>query len=136
MIYKVLEDTKCNINIALSWVTNAKNSIQNIHGFSPYQLAIGTNPALPNSLNDRPPAIYHDAANQNNPRQPRCTTFGKKIIHGSRKFQPNPLRSYTQCAHNRREFTQLKIQFTTKDPTVPAGMVPARCSVKMVPKYS
>ena len=36
---------------------NAKNSLQNISGFSPYQLVFGRNPKLPSVLNDRLPAL-------------------------------------------------------------------------------
>lgn len=38
MLEKVLADTTCNIDIGVAWCTNAKNSLQNVHGFSPYQL--------------------------------------------------------------------------------------------------
>ena len=64
MLDKVIEDTGCDIHIALAWCINAKNSLQNVHGFSPYQLAIGTNPRLPSSLHDRPPALTHESANK------------------------------------------------------------------------
>ena len=57
MLDKVLEDTGCSMEIALAWCVNAKNSLQNVHGFSPYQLAIGTNPRLPTAFVDRPPAL-------------------------------------------------------------------------------
>ena len=57
MLDKVLEDTKCDFETALAWCTNANNSLANIHGFSPFQLAIGLNPKLPNVVNDRPPAL-------------------------------------------------------------------------------
>ena len=39
------------------WCVNAKNSLQNVHGFSPYQLVFGQNPVLPRPLNNRPPAL-------------------------------------------------------------------------------
>ena len=57
MLVKVLEDTKCNFVIALAWCVNAKKSLQNCHGFSPYQLAIGTNPRLPSAIQDKLPAL-------------------------------------------------------------------------------
>ena len=43
--------------MSLSWCVNAKNSLANVHGFSPYQLAIGTNPQLPTILTNKPPAL-------------------------------------------------------------------------------
>ena len=56
ILNKVLEDTKCPFDTALQWVVNAKNSLYNVHGFSPYQLAIGQNPKLHALLSDKPPA--------------------------------------------------------------------------------
>ena len=32
-VSKVMEDTNCSVEIALCWAINAKNSLQNIHGF-------------------------------------------------------------------------------------------------------
>ena len=57
MLDKVIADTHCNIEIAISWCVNAKNSLCNIHGFSPYQLVLGTNPKLPSFMVDQPPAL-------------------------------------------------------------------------------
>ena len=56
MLDKVLEDTSCNFDIALAWCINAKNSMINVHGFTPYQLAFGKNPTLPSSFDNLPPA--------------------------------------------------------------------------------
>ena len=60
MLDKVIEDTKCNISIALSWCLNAKNSLNNVHEFSPYQLAIGQNPKLPSNFVNKPPALSRE----------------------------------------------------------------------------
>ena len=54
MVEKVLADTKCHFDIALVWSLNAKNSLANVHGFSPFQLGLGRNPKLPNVLSDKP----------------------------------------------------------------------------------
>ena len=56
-VYKITEDVKCSIEIALCWAVNAKNSLQNINGFSPYQLVFGRNPNLPSVLFDKLPAL-------------------------------------------------------------------------------
>lgn len=64
MLDKVLKETDCNFDLALSWCINAKNSLYNVHGFSPYQLSIGSNPNLPTLLNDKPPAITGKPSNQ------------------------------------------------------------------------
>ena len=57
MLDRVLGDLNCNFEIALAWCVNAKNSLQNVHGFSPYQLVFGHNPVLPNPFNNKPPAF-------------------------------------------------------------------------------
>ncbi|XP_066913250.1 uncharacterized protein [Clytia hemisphaerica] len=64
MLDKVLNDTKCSINTALYWCVNAKNSLHNAHGFTPYQLSIGTNPQLPSLIDDKPPALSGKPATQ------------------------------------------------------------------------
>jgi hypothetical protein len=42
-----MEDTECNVSTALAWAVNAKNTLSNINGYSPYQLLLGINPSLP-----------------------------------------------------------------------------------------
>ena len=64
MLNKVLEDTKCPFDIALQWCVNAKNSLRNIHGFSPYQLALGQNPRSPALLSDMPPALESNSSSE------------------------------------------------------------------------
>ena len=56
-VSKIIEDVNCSVEIALCWAINAKNSLQNIHGFSPYQLVFGKNPNLPSVLTNRLPAL-------------------------------------------------------------------------------
>ena len=41
-----------DIGLAVFWCVNAKNALHNVHGFSPYQLTLGTNPKLPSTLSD------------------------------------------------------------------------------------
>ena len=60
MLNKILADTKCNFEIALQWAISAKNSLSNVHGFSPYQLVLGNSPKLPSVLSDKPPAFISD----------------------------------------------------------------------------
>ena len=57
VVSKILEEINCGVEIALCWAINAKNSLQNIFGFSPYQLVFGRNPNLPSVLNDKLPAL-------------------------------------------------------------------------------
>ena len=64
MLDKVLEDTDCGIDIAVAWCVNAKNSLYNIHGFSPFQLAIGKNPVFPVAIDSQPPALTQSSENE------------------------------------------------------------------------
>ena len=56
-IMKIIAENKCGLDIAVCWAINAKNSLQNVHGYSPFQLVFGQNPRLPGILNDKPPAL-------------------------------------------------------------------------------
>ena len=62
IISKVMSDQKCNIDIALAWALNAKNSLHNSSGFSPNQLVFGRNPNLPSILNNKLPALRNISA--------------------------------------------------------------------------
>ena len=57
MTEKVYNDVKCPLNVALMWATHAKNTLINIHGFSPYQLVFGTNPNIPGASSSNLPAL-------------------------------------------------------------------------------
>ena len=57
MLDKTLEDHNTDLEVALSWCVNAKNSLANVHGFSPLQLALGQSPKLPSIFHDEPPAL-------------------------------------------------------------------------------
>ncbi len=54
ILMKVKRDNKCDWKTALDWALMAKNSMHNVHGFSPYQLVFGQNPNLPSVLTDNP----------------------------------------------------------------------------------
>lgn len=45
-----------DLQVKISWVCMAKNSLQMVYGYSPNQLVFGKNPKLPNILVDGPPA--------------------------------------------------------------------------------
>ena len=51
------DDPDMNLHVALAWAINAKNSMQNHHGFSPIQLVLGKSPNLPSVLVNDPPAL-------------------------------------------------------------------------------
>ena len=57
MLDKIIDGSRCNLDVALAWAMNAKNCLATVHGFSPYQLVLGRNPVLPSTLNDKPPAL-------------------------------------------------------------------------------
>ena len=61
MLDRILEESTNNINIDIAdaWAINAKNSLTNVHGFSPYQLAIGQNLILRCAATSRPPQLLH-----------------------------------------------------------------------------
>ena len=60
---KTLAEVDCSLAGAVSWATSAKNSLQNIHGFSPAQLVLGYNPILPCVQRDKPPALSEGSYN-------------------------------------------------------------------------
>ena len=48
MITKMLmHDPSLSVSVALTWALMAKNTLQNISGFSPFQIVFGKTPALP-----------------------------------------------------------------------------------------
>ena len=58
MLERLVEDyPKTPEETLLAWANMAKNSMQNIYGFSPNQLVFGTNPNLPNIMTDGLPAL-------------------------------------------------------------------------------
>ena len=63
-VSKILEEVECSVEVALCWAINAKNSLQNIYGFSPYMLVFGRNPNLPSVLTDKLPALEGVTASQ------------------------------------------------------------------------
>lgn len=57
IIMKVKSSNGCDWDTALDWALMAKNTMQNVHGYSPHQLVFGQNPNLPSVLTDKPPAL-------------------------------------------------------------------------------
>ena len=56
-VTKIMNEVKCDLSVALSWAVSAKNSLQNVHGFSPNQLVFGRNPNFPSVMHDKLPAL-------------------------------------------------------------------------------
>ena len=64
MLDKITADNDIDLDLAITWAINAKNSLYNVNGFSPFQLAIGCNPQLPSVLNGNLPALTSKPASQ------------------------------------------------------------------------
>ena len=78
-VAKILEDQPTlNLEVALAWAVNAKNSLSMVYGWSPYQLVFGANPNLPSVVNDKPPALENSTVSQG---------FAKHLnaLHSSRR---------------------------------------------------
>ena len=78
MLTKTMADTHCDLGIAVAWCINAKNSLHNVHGFSPFQLVFGKNPRIPGILVDRPPALDGDTSS-------RIVCENANAIHSARQ---------------------------------------------------
>ena len=63
ILLKIKKDNGCNWGMALDWALLAKNSMHNVHGYSPYQLVFGQNPNMPSVLTDKPPALENTTPN-------------------------------------------------------------------------
>ena len=64
-VEKILEDQPdLNLEVALLWAVNAKNSLSMVYGWSPYQLVFGANPNLPSVLTNKPPALENTTVSQ------------------------------------------------------------------------
>lgn len=57
IIQKVKRENGCDWHTALDWALMAKNSMLNVHGYSPHQLVFRQNPNLPSVLVDKLPAL-------------------------------------------------------------------------------
>lgn len=78
-VTKILEDQPhLNLEIALIWAVHAKNSLSMVYGWSPYQLVFGSNPNMPSTLLDKPPALENTTVSQ---------TFAKHLnaLHSGRR---------------------------------------------------
>ena len=63
-VAKTLEDINCDLQLAVSWAVSAKNSLKNVHGFSPNQLVFGKNPNFPNVCDDLLPALENKTTSE------------------------------------------------------------------------
>ena len=79
MINAILEEQKCNIDIAIAWACNAKNSLNNVFGFSPYQLVFGKNPTVPSILE------YQNLPSLNSHTSSQIVAENLQAMHTARK---------------------------------------------------
>ena len=56
-VSRILEDTQCDLELALAWAISARNALSNKSGFSPNQLVFSFNPAIPDVFHSEPPAL-------------------------------------------------------------------------------
>ena len=57
LVNKIMEDTKCDAQMALAWSVAARNALDNKAGFSPNQLVFGFNPAIPDLYSSDLPGL-------------------------------------------------------------------------------
>ena len=56
MSTKIMAEQSCSLEVAGAWAISTKNSLQNVHEFSPNQLVFGSNQNFPNVMNNAPTA--------------------------------------------------------------------------------
>ena len=56
-VSKIIDDTPCELRMALAWAVSARNALANSSGSSPNQLVFGFNPAIPDVFESDPPAL-------------------------------------------------------------------------------
>lgn len=78
MFDKILDATSCDLQLAVFWCASAKNSLINIHGFSPYQLTIETNPKLSSKSSRKSASSHHIPTN-------KIVAKNLKAIHKARE---------------------------------------------------
>ena len=88
MMNKTLEESQIILDLALSWCMNAKNSLANVHGFSPFQLTLRQNLKLPSTFIDKPPALT-----------PSNTS---KILTGNLAALHKDRKAVVSCKHSER----------------------------------
>ena len=80
-IATTIDNVKCDLELALTWATAAKNSFKNINGFTPNQMVFGKNPNFPVSLNSNLPALEGVTSSQVVADNLSCNACSKASIH-------------------------------------------------------
>ena len=117
MILKTKEETGCSTPIATAWATNARNSLQNVNGFSPYTLVYGRNPNLPTITNSKLPALSEDTESQLLRENLEAITSARKAhmeAEASSKIK-RALNHSIPSTNNEKYFTGDRVFFKRKD---------------------
>ena len=59
LVNKIIDDTNCDVQMALAWAVSARNAFDNKSGYSPNQLVFGFNPAIPDIYNSDLPGLQN-----------------------------------------------------------------------------
>ena len=62
IVRKIIDESRCDLEVALAWAVSARNTLSNYSGFSPNQLVFGHNPGLPNVYTNDLPALERTQA--------------------------------------------------------------------------
>ena len=109
MLDRILKESTNNTDIAVTWAINAKNSLTNVHGFSPYQLTFGQNPILCCASTSKPPALTHTSTS-------KILEENLHYLHKSRQaFIEREKSQWTKRALNNNIRTHSDIHFLTGD---------------------
>ena len=55
--YRVVEDVKCSLDIAVAWAVSVKNLLYSLNGYIPNQIVLGRNLNMASVLKDKLPAL-------------------------------------------------------------------------------
>lgn len=101
MISKLVRNNDCSYDLAVHWAVAAKNSLDNVYGFSPNVLVFGRNPNFPSALTNKPPAdnitclSQHVADNLNMMHQARQVFIQQESAERLRRGLNRKTRSYS-----------------------------------------
>ena len=77
LVLKILDDVKCEVEIALAWAVYARNSYYNNSDFSPNQLVFGFNPGMPDIYNSKLPGLENLTSSEMVLRNLQAQRFAK-----------------------------------------------------------
>ena len=117
MLNKTMSEGKFSLKVALNWSIHAKNSLCNVHGFSPFQLAIGYTPALPSVLNNKLPALEERTVSEYLEKNLRAMASARKAFveaENSERIR-RALRHNIRPSSNNKYYTGDQVFFKRND---------------------